>query len=229
MTEDFHSILGVTEDASPAAIRHAYLELAKECHPDLHPNDPLAAEKFKQIQRAFETLYKPWRWPFRRTAAKSESLLATLASRPRPRWKCDPCSRELVLVPAIYLILLGIFWPLSVVVAGLLIEGRTAGRRNQPQLEQTPQEQQHPDELLERAKTAISLLLSAPWAIAWGAIVVLGGINMLTMRIHTVAVAVSILVMIPCCVGPWCVPGLFVGAWSLTRLYDYGVKDAFWG
>ena len=51
---------------------------------------------------------------------------------------------------------------------------------------------------------------------------------MLTMRIHMAAVAVSILAMIPCFVGPLCVPGLFLGPWALTRLYDPIVKDAFW-
>ena len=52
---------------------------------------------------------------------------------------------------------------------------------------------------------------------------------MLAMRIHMLAVAVSILVMIPCVVGPFCLLGFFVGGWALTRLYDPLVKDDFWG
>ncbi len=223
MPEDFQSILGVAHDASPTVIRHAYLELAKQCHPDLHPNDPVAAEKFKQIQLAFESLYKPWRSPFRRTVASSESVLEELAFRPRRRWRPDPCSRGLLLFPAIYFILLGILWPISTGVAGTVI-AEIEGKSPQG----APQESQVPDELLQHVKTAISVLLSVPWATAWGTILVVGGINMLTMRIHMVAAAVSILVMIPCLVGPLCVPGLFLGAWALTRLYDPIVKDAFW-
>lgn len=60
--KDYRALLGVSPTASPDEIRHAYLALAKDCHPDLHPDDPAAAERFKEIQHAFERLYKPSRW-----------------------------------------------------------------------------------------------------------------------------------------------------------------------
>ena len=81
MAEDFHAILGVPPDASQTVIRHAFLELAKQCHPDLHPNDPDAAEKFKQIHRAFEKLYKPSRWQIRRVAFTMESVLVAIGKQ----------------------------------------------------------------------------------------------------------------------------------------------------
>ena len=229
MTEDYHSILGVPRNASQGVIHHAYFQLAKACHPDLHPDDPDAATKFEQIQRAFEKLYKPSRWRRRRGVFTPESVLAKIASRSRPEWTCDPGSRELVIVPAIFLILLGLLGPVSVAIGTAIEKARLAERRNQPEAERVPQERESFDELFQRAGKAGSLLLSVPWTIAWGTIVVVGGINMLAMRIHMLAVAVSILVMIPCVVGPFCLLGFFVGGWALTRLYDPLTKDDFWG
>ena len=97
MIEDFHVILGVRPAASAAEIRHAYLELAKEYHPDRNPNDPLAAEKFKQVHRAFEKLYKPWRWRFGGVVHTPESVFDEpesvpdeAASGPQRGWSRHP-------------------------------------------------------------------------------------------------------------------------------------------
>ncbi|MBR7186311.1 MAG: molecular chaperone DnaJ [Clostridia bacterium] len=54
--KSYYEILGVKKDASEAEIKAAYKKLVKEYHPDLHPNDPLAAEKFKEINEANEVL-----------------------------------------------------------------------------------------------------------------------------------------------------------------------------
>jgi len=52
--KNFYVLLGVSQDASDAAIRKAYRRLAKEYHPDT-AREP-APEKFQELQAAFETL-----------------------------------------------------------------------------------------------------------------------------------------------------------------------------
>lgn len=50
--DDPYEILGVPRDADAAAIRRAYRKLAKQNHPDLHPGDKAAEERFKRISAA---------------------------------------------------------------------------------------------------------------------------------------------------------------------------------
>ncbi len=54
--KNYYEILGVSKDASDEEIKAAYKKLVKQYHPDLHPNDNLAAEKFKEINEANEVL-----------------------------------------------------------------------------------------------------------------------------------------------------------------------------
>ena len=56
MAEDFYKTLGVSKSASEDEIRKAYRKLARENHPDAKPNDKGAAERFKQIQDAYDVL-----------------------------------------------------------------------------------------------------------------------------------------------------------------------------
>ena len=56
MAEDYYQTLGVPRTASAEDIRKAYRELARKYHPDLHPDDAAAKEKFKQVQTAFDVL-----------------------------------------------------------------------------------------------------------------------------------------------------------------------------
>ncbi|MBE7075149.1 MAG: molecular chaperone DnaJ [Clostridiales bacterium] len=54
--KDYYSILGVDKSASDDDIKSAYRKLAKKYHPDLNKDNPQAAEKFKEINEAYEVL-----------------------------------------------------------------------------------------------------------------------------------------------------------------------------
>jgi DnaJ domain len=56
---DHYAILGVGVDAAEAEIKAAYRERAKQCHPDLHPGDERAADRFRQISEARRVLLSP--------------------------------------------------------------------------------------------------------------------------------------------------------------------------
>jgi DnaJ-class molecular chaperone len=53
---DPYNILGLDKAASEAEIKSAYRKLAKKHHPDMHPDDPKMAEKFKEISAAYMIL-----------------------------------------------------------------------------------------------------------------------------------------------------------------------------
>jgi curved DNA-binding protein CbpA len=54
--EDYYSILQINSDASPQDIKASFRRLARQYHPDLNPNNSVAAEKFKLISQAYEIL-----------------------------------------------------------------------------------------------------------------------------------------------------------------------------
>lgn len=56
MAKDFYQVLGVTDSASQGDIKKAYRRLAKQHHPDANPNNPQAAERFKEISEAHSVL-----------------------------------------------------------------------------------------------------------------------------------------------------------------------------
>jgi DnaJ-class molecular chaperone len=53
---DLYQVLGVPESADAAAIKKAFRSLAKQCHPDTHPGDKKAEDRFKQISQAYDIL-----------------------------------------------------------------------------------------------------------------------------------------------------------------------------
>ncbi|KAF2274940.1 TPR-like protein [Westerdykella ornata] len=57
--KDYYKILGISKDATEQDIKKAYRKLAIVHHPDKNPDDDQAAERFKEIQEANETLSDP--------------------------------------------------------------------------------------------------------------------------------------------------------------------------
>src|SRR5262249_39086810 len=55
-TKDYYSVLGVPASASQDEIKKQYRKLAAKHHPDKNPNDPKAAERFKEISEAYQVL-----------------------------------------------------------------------------------------------------------------------------------------------------------------------------
>ncbi|HSE72344.1 MAG TPA: molecular chaperone DnaJ [Nocardioidaceae bacterium] len=54
--KDFYKVLGVAKDASAADIKKAYRQLARANHPDSHPGDKAAEERFKAIAEAYDVI-----------------------------------------------------------------------------------------------------------------------------------------------------------------------------
>src|SRR5215469_6253683 len=56
--KDYYTILGFSCAATPGEIKRAYRKLAKQYHPDVN-NNPDAAERFRELTEAYDTLIDP--------------------------------------------------------------------------------------------------------------------------------------------------------------------------
>ena len=57
--KDFYAVLGVSASASQDEIKKQYRKLAAKLHPDKNPSDAKAADRFKEISEAYQTLGDP--------------------------------------------------------------------------------------------------------------------------------------------------------------------------
>lgn len=53
---DLYEVLGLSQNATPEEIKKAYRSMARKYHPDVNRDDPNAADKFKEINDAYEIL-----------------------------------------------------------------------------------------------------------------------------------------------------------------------------
>lgn len=59
MADDPYTVLGVARTATDDEITKAFRKLAKDSHPDLHPGDKSAVERFKKISGAYDIVGDP--------------------------------------------------------------------------------------------------------------------------------------------------------------------------
>ena len=56
---DYYEVLGVGREAGETDVKAAYRKLARQFHPDHHPDDPTCEDKFKEASEAYSVLSDP--------------------------------------------------------------------------------------------------------------------------------------------------------------------------
>jgi DnaJ domain len=99
-----YQLLGVDPDASDEALRTAYRRLAKKHHPDLNPDDPDAARRFRQVAGAIAILGDA-----RKRAAYDQRLLRELLRRlGGERERAQPRPHNIRAINAVAAVVMGI-------------------------------------------------------------------------------------------------------------------------
>lgn len=72
MIDDPYKVLGLAPNASQDEVKKAYRQMAKKYHPDLHPNDPAAAQKMNEVNEAYDMLMNPEKYAARRAQQQQQ-------------------------------------------------------------------------------------------------------------------------------------------------------------
>lgn len=73
MVEDPYKVLGIPHGSTEAEVKKAYRKKAKEYHPDLHPNDPIAIQKMQEVNEAYDMLMNPEKYASRNAQQQRSS------------------------------------------------------------------------------------------------------------------------------------------------------------
>ncbi len=72
MIDDPYKVLGLEQGASAEDVKKAYRRMAKVYHPDLHPDDPEAAQKMNEINEAYDMLTNPEKYAVKRAMQEAQ-------------------------------------------------------------------------------------------------------------------------------------------------------------
>lgn len=106
--QSYYVILRVSANASLDELKTAYRQRAKECHPDINPGNPNAAEEFKKLSTAYDFLVANHGKPQPRPKA------STYTTRPKPSYRPatppQPITLNITLNPQAYEIIEGTWY-----------------------------------------------------------------------------------------------------------------------
>jgi hypothetical protein len=218
MAEDHYATLEIRPNASQAEILRAYREAARRCHPDRHPGDEEATQKFYRVQAAFEVLGDPQQRAIYNRSRVSFDTTRISGFRPSGSGAAeeayDSMTRRATVEVAEPALGLAVCTALGISLHYLAFFGNLgqAGHGSLP--------------LSVLSGTPLGVLVEAVSCLL-GITVLVGAVQMRHLENYRFAVAASI-VATASCLSPWFLLGVPFGIWALVVLRNQRVSDAFW-